>query len=538
MAAPSFSDVARAYSPDFSGIADEFFRGRQLAQQQAIMQQNRQDKAVSDRDNYLSSAAQIKPSMTPHDFYLNPQLGKLNEEIAADIKANPFMGESQVRRKYGQRIADLQHGSAMATSLDKQIQERIGAASKDNTVFDGDPYRQDLIRSAFYDEKGEPLPSPNINAFFDPRFDLADPDNMAKYSNPELARNEFAKRFKESTKAQPVTIQDVLDPSSGLKVPYNTYATPYESIAADGMSRERNNSVVSVGDKTYNLLPEEQAAQFNDENITRTMLLNGRKKYEGDESFQSLPKDVQRRVVLNDLIDPLLSGIEYKKGAFDYSGARMAETKKQNALRNARADAQLRLAQQREARAAKKQAVVKKVGENKLIDIFDYMNDDNNDGAELAELDAAPSMAALSAVANAEGISPIAKKYITSGQPLMNPAKNNKYFSVKDVSRGTKTGFLSDKETGGFIKPLVVTDKISGKKILIEQMVTKQKVNKDGTITPMEIYDTRVIPQKDVKGRLKSYQSDFGLKEKELDDYFDDADAADEEESQPTATDE
>lgn len=535
MAAPSFSDVARAFSPDFTGIADEAFRGRQLAQQANQFNAQMERKREDDRNQYLSKIADIKPSDTPYDSYAIPKFRQLQTDIASYIRENPRARQSDIEARFGQNLRDTQYGLGVASSLNKQLSDNITNAAKDNAVLDQNIYRNDVLKSIYYDENGNLRPIPDGNAMLNPQYDLRDPERLAHYSNPQLVNTEFAKRFKEGFTANPTTYE-AIDPSTGMRVPYTQDLSVFDRPTQDGINRERGYNNISVGNRQYNLLSEEQAALFPQDNITRASLLNARKRYAEDEAFASLPKGVQDRIIAADLVDANIGSISYKDPKFDYSGLRFKEAKEQNDINNSYKAANLGLARKREARLARQQAraeaAKEKVGDNKLIDIFNYNNNEDNDGTNLEELRLTelPSISLLEAAAPHLGSS--TKKYIDSRKWTVASEGIGKRIDIMDISKGVPSGVIKNKDgSGGNIKSYLLRDRATRKTVLVEQAIAPQKIDKDGTVQPMRILNTRVIydPTK-MKGQIKSYQSDFKLKEGDLDEYFD----AQEADSDPT----
>lgn len=522
----SFSDVARAFSPDFTGIADEAFRGRQLAQQASQFNEQMGRKREEDRNDYLAKVGNIKPSDTPYDTYAIPRFRQLQSSIADYIKKNPRARSGDIERMFGQDLRDTQYGMGVASSLNKQLADRVAAASKDNAVLDQNLYRNDVLKSAFYDENGQLRSVPEANALINPQYDLSNPDNLAQYSNPSLVNNEFSRRFKEGFKPSPYTNPSVIDPNTGIKAPYTQELTPFDRAAQDGIGRERNYNNISVGDKQYNLLGEDQAKLFEDDNITRSSLLNARKKYKDDEAFASLPKPVQDRIVMADLVDANIGAVNYGESKWNTSLINVADRRKQQATNNSfqqqRIDLQKEGLEIRRKNQELRQQAKKTFGNNKLIDVFNYALDPKDNGKDIEELKPEGKVSPQVIAAASQYFTGRTKDKTNPIVAITNPDKAQVHVNAIDISRGAnKKGYLINRNTGEAIKPILLKDKLTGRTVLVEQVMSLPVKNKDGTISPMKIVDTRAVPPEMKMPTLKGYQSDYGLKEADLDGFVD-----------------
>lgn len=325
----------------------------QLAAQQQAQKESRnlqEAKLAQDFDKDLLE--RIAASGTPADEIIINESNDAMNKIAQFGKENPRASRQQKEQYARQVTLPIIAKKQMAKSAFDELKAREALVAKEMPFVDLSQYRKDFAKNFMYDEQGKPRQSFNMAALNDPNLDLSNIDVAERYANESALSPLVQKMYQDRFQPTEGFYQGTDNQGKLIDVKYA--ATPLQKVKSDLSGLELDLNQTSVGDKVYDILPQEKVG-----------ILAGDPRYEiaKRKEISRLKADNQ---ALNDAPSEVVEGIAAAELAKRFGGSeksifnvnydrqKMADAERQRAISNNFRAQQLAIARRTELRNAQK----------------------------------------------------------------------------------------------------------------------------------------------------------------------------------------
>ena len=226
------------------------------AQQQAQNNSRKMQEAKLAQDFDKDLLERIAASGTPADEIIINESNDAMNKIAQFGKENPRASRQQKEQYARQVTLPIIAKKQMAKSAFDELKSREALVAKEMPFVDLSQYRKDFAKNFMYDEQGKPRQSFNMAALNDPNLDLSNIDVAERYANESALSPMVQKMYQDRFQPTEGFYQGTDNQGKLIDVKYA--ATPLQKVKADLSGLELDVNQTSVGDKVYDILPQEK----------------------------------------------------------------------------------------------------------------------------------------------------------------------------------------------------------------------------------------------------------------------------------------